>query len=230
MRIFCAPTDHLTTQFFTGSNGHWNASLLRTLGMHKDMLTEDIDSSMRAIISGARIEYDPKILTYELAPTTAKGLAKQRARWAQGWTQVAIRHFLPSFRRGAYSDDNGLRSRFGLLQLLAYREVYYYINSQLFWLLISGIVVNLPKLGVQMFFKNFGGFALAMWALGVNLLCLFLCMIITARNRSKFVKPWGTIAFAISLVFYYIIVSHMAIFCHFREFTKYSQWNATKRK
>ena len=48
--------------FFGGSNGHWNASLLKTLGMQKHMLTEDIDSSMRAIISGARIEYDLKVL------------------------------------------------------------------------------------------------------------------------------------------------------------------------
>ncbi|KAJ1584931.1 hypothetical protein NDA15_001037 [Ustilago hordei] len=56
--------------FFGGSNGHWNASLLRTLGMQKHMLTEDIDSYMRAIISGARFEYNLKVLSYELAPET----------------------------------------------------------------------------------------------------------------------------------------------------------------
>ncbi|MCO5613686.1 hypothetical protein L7F22_067964 [Adiantum nelumboides] len=111
--------------FFGGSNGHWNASLLRTLGMQGHMLTEDIDSSLRAIISGARIEYDLHVLSYEQAPETMQAFTKQRLRWSQGWTQVAMRHFIPACKRGAYSDDNGWRSRVGLLQLLVYREIYF---------------------------------------------------------------------------------------------------------
>ena len=107
--------------------------------MQKQMLTEDIDSSMRAIISGARIEYDLKVLSYELAPETLSAFNKQRLRWAQGWTQVAVRHFMPAFRRGAYSDNNGWRSRIGLLQLLAYREFYFYINTQLLFILLVSI-------------------------------------------------------------------------------------------
>ncbi len=117
--------------FFGGSNGHWNASLLKTLGMQKHMLTEDIDSSMRAIISGARIEYDLRCCLTSLHPRPIPALTKQRMRWSQGWTQVAFRHALPAVRRGAYSDDNGWRSRIGLFQILVYREVYFYINTQL---------------------------------------------------------------------------------------------------
>ncbi len=198
--------------------------------MQPEMLTEDIDSSMRAIISGARIEYDVRVVSYETAPSTLPALSKQRARWSQGWSQVAFKHAVPALRRGAYSDNNGWRSRMGLLQLLLYREVYFYINSQLFWLLIASLCTVLPSQGFQIFFRNFGGFALAMWALGINLLCLFITMMIVLRHHSHFTKPSGIFAFSFILVFYYIGVSHMAIFCHFRELTKYKKWNATKRK
>ena len=215
--------------FFGGSNGHWNASLLKTLGMQKHMLTEDIDSSMRAIISGARIEYDLRVLSYELAPETLAAFNKQRLRWAQGWTQVAIRHFIPAFKRGAYSDDNGWRSRMGLLQLLAYREIYFYINSQLTFLLLSGIFTTIPRYGLRKFFHDFGGYSLSMWALGINLVCLFIVMSIAMRNRSHFTQPVGMILFAFCTPFYYTGVSLMAIFCHFREFTKFSKWNPTAR-
>ena len=215
--------------FFGGSNGHWNASLLRSIRMDDAMLTEDIDSSMRAIISGARIEFNVRVLSYELAPTTLPALFKQRLRWSQGWTQVALKHAAPALRRGAYSDGNGVRSKMGLLQLLLYREVYYYVNSQLFWILVSSICTVLPHQGFHVFFKNFGGYAVAMWALFLNLVCLFVVIGITDRNRSHFTSRLGILGFALSLVFYYVVVSHMAIMCHFRQFTGFREWNATKR-
>ncbi|KAN0062766.1 hypothetical protein ACQY0O_004961 [Thecaphora frezii] len=215
--------------FFGGSNGHWNASLLRTLGMQKHMLTEDIDSSMRAIISGARIEYDLKIKSYELAPETMAALTKQRMRWAQGWTQVAFRHAFPAVRRGAYSDDNGWRSRLGLFQLLVYRELYFYINTQLLMILVASIIMCFPGRGLKQFFKDFGGFQLAMWTLGLNLICLFITICITLRNRSNFTRATGIVAFGLLTPFYYSGVSFMSIFCHFREFIKFEKWNPTAR-
>ncbi|CDS82347.1 uncharacterized protein SPSC_03166 [Sporisorium scitamineum] len=215
--------------FFGGSNGHWNASLLRTLGMQKHMLTEDIDSSMRAIISGARIEYDLKVLSYELAPETLPALVKQRLRWAQGWTQVAFRHAIPSIRRGAYSDNNSWRSRVGLFQLLLYREFYFYINSQLVFMLASGICYNIPTQGLQRYFEDFGGYALSMFALAVNLICLSLTVCIQARNRSHFTRMGGVIYFALCTPIWYSVTSLMAIFCHFREFIKFEKWNPTAR-
>ncbi|KIS67249.1 uncharacterized protein UMAG_04353 [Mycosarcoma maydis] len=215
--------------FFGGSNGHWNASLLKTLGMQKHMLTEDIDSSMRAIISGARIEYDLKVLSYELAPETVPALLKQRLRWAQGWTQVAFRHALPAIRRGAYSDDNGWRSRIGLFQLLVYREIYFYCNLSLFFILFSGLILSFPHQGLKAWFDDFGGFAISMWALAINLICLFVTICITLKNRSNFTHPMGIVAFGLLAPFYYTIVSFTSIFCHFREFIKFEKWNPTAR-
>ncbi|KAJ1027137.1 hypothetical protein NDA18_003153 [Ustilago nuda] len=132
--------------FFGGSNGHWNASLLRTLGMQKHMLTEDIDSYMRAIISGAR------------------------------------------FDRGAYSGGNKWRSCVGLFQLLLYREFYFYINSQLAFMLASGICYNLPTQGLKRYFEDFGGYSLSMFALAVNLICMVTSMMAIFCHFREFIK------------------------------------------
>lgn len=42
---------------FGGSNGYWEAPLLKEIQMDGSMLTEDIDSSFRATLKGARIAY-----------------------------------------------------------------------------------------------------------------------------------------------------------------------------
>lgn len=60
--------------------------------MHKHMLTEDIDSTLRAFASGAKMVHELNTVSYEQAPTTLAAFYKQRMRWAQGWFQVAIRH------------------------------------------------------------------------------------------------------------------------------------------
>ncbi|KAJ1593065.1 hypothetical protein NDA11_004574 [Ustilago hordei] len=166
--------------FFGGSNGHWNASLLRTLGMQKHMLTEDIDSYMRAIISGARFEYNLKVLSYELAPETP--LCSCQAS------------------RGAYSEGNKWRSCIGLFQLLLYREFYFYINSQLVFMLAFGICYNLPTQGLKRYFEDFGGYSMG-----------------------------GIFLFAMCTTIWYSVTSMMAIFCHSREFIKFEKWNPTAR-
>ncbi|UTT93859.1 hypothetical protein NDA17_002811 [Ustilago hordei] len=120
--------------FFGGSNGHWNASLLRTLG----------------------------------------------------WTQVAFRHALASISRGAYSEGNKWRSCIGLFQLLLYREFYFYINSQLVFMLAFGICYNLPTQGLKRYFEDFDGYSLSMFALAVNL--IFTSMMAIFCHSREFIK------------------------------------------
>lgn len=69
---------------FCGSNGWWRADKLRSIGMHADMLTEDIDSALRAYGSGAKAVHDMNVISYEMAPTFLRGFWKQRMRWTQG--------------------------------------------------------------------------------------------------------------------------------------------------
>jgi cellulose synthase/poly-beta-1,6-N-acetylglucosamine synthase-like glycosyltransferase len=66
---------------FTGSNGYWRSTLLRDLRMRGEMLTEDIDSSLRAVSRGANTVHDMNVVSYELAPTTLKSFWNQRLRW-----------------------------------------------------------------------------------------------------------------------------------------------------
>lgn len=116
---------------FGGSNGYWRADLLRRKRMRGFMLTEDIDSSMRVVESGGRIVSDPGLISTELAPGTVNALWNQRVRWAQGWSQVSLRHLRPMLRRPGAS----LRSRIGAFYLLAWREMYPWVSLQMFPLL-----------------------------------------------------------------------------------------------
>ncbi len=80
---------------FGGSNGYWRRDALRQVRMQRQMLTEDIDSSMRSLREGFSIVSDPGLVSTELAPVTIRAFWHQRMRWAQGWTQNARRHFMP---------------------------------------------------------------------------------------------------------------------------------------
>jgi DNA-binding response OmpR family regulator/cellulose synthase/poly-beta-1,6-N-acetylglucosamine synthase-like glycosyltransferase len=111
---------------FGGSNGYWRTELLRESRMRHFMLTEDIDSSVRALTRGKRIVYDPRLKSRELAPATLQALWNQRLRWAQGWFQVSLRHGPSSLRAAGLT----LRQRLGMAHLLIWREVYPWLALQ----------------------------------------------------------------------------------------------------
>jgi cellulose synthase/poly-beta-1,6-N-acetylglucosamine synthase-like glycosyltransferase len=112
---------------FGGSNGYWRSELLRELRMHGFMLTEDIDSSMRAVVRGRRIVSDPYLVSRELAPETMPALTKQRLRWAQGWLQISLKWIIPALRARHLT----VRQKLGMLQLLAWREIYPWVSMQI---------------------------------------------------------------------------------------------------
>jgi cellulose synthase/poly-beta-1,6-N-acetylglucosamine synthase-like glycosyltransferase len=92
------------------------------------MLTEDIDSALRAVEEGARITSDPLLVSRELAPITLGALWNQRMRWAQGWFQVSLRHLLPGLR----SPNLSVRQKWGFAFLLGWREIYPWVSLQIF--------------------------------------------------------------------------------------------------
>ncbi|PKO03371.1 MAG: histidine kinase [Chloroflexi bacterium HGW-Chloroflexi-5] len=113
---------------FGGSNGFWKTELLRQTRMHGFMLTEDIDSSMRVTEEGAIIVTDPLLVSRELAPGTIKALWHQRMRWAQGWFQVSLEHFMNAIRSKRLTP----RQKLGAVYLLVWRELYPWISAQMF--------------------------------------------------------------------------------------------------
>lgn len=112
--------------FFGGSNGIWSYAALQATKMDPSMLTEDIDSSMRAILAGYKIIYSTDVQSFELAPTTWFGLGKQRLRWSQGWFQVSLKHTLPII----CSPYLTCWQKICFFSMLIYREIFYYAASQ----------------------------------------------------------------------------------------------------
>jgi cellulose synthase/poly-beta-1,6-N-acetylglucosamine synthase-like glycosyltransferase len=117
---------------FGGSNGYWKARLLHETRMHAFMLTEDIDSSVRAVLEGRRIASDPFLVSRELAPVTLRALWNQRMRWAQGWFQVSYRYLF----LGLASRKVTFRQKLGLVHLLIWREAYPWIANQMIPIII----------------------------------------------------------------------------------------------
>lgn len=115
---------------FCGSNGYWRASLLRELKMDGDMLTEDIDSALRAVSRGANTVHELNAVSYELAPTTLPAFWKQRLRWAQGWAQASTKHLRLSYQKSPEGYNRNFSVRFGLFSLLLIREWSYYLVTQ----------------------------------------------------------------------------------------------------
>jgi cellulose synthase/poly-beta-1,6-N-acetylglucosamine synthase-like glycosyltransferase len=129
---------------FGGSNGYWRTDLLRELRMHGFMLTEDIDSSMRALVRGRRIISDPYLVSRELAPETMSALTRQRLRWAQGWFQISMKWVIPALR----SRHLSLRQKAGMMQLLAWREAYPWVSMQIlpliaYWAVMAGSLARI---------------------------------------------------------------------------------------
>jgi cellulose synthase/poly-beta-1,6-N-acetylglucosamine synthase-like glycosyltransferase/DNA-binding response OmpR family regulator len=112
---------------FGGSNGYWRRDALRQIRLHKFMLTEDIDSSMRSLRDGFKIVSDPGLISTELAPTTMKALWHQRMRWAQGWTQNSRRHLRPALA----SEQLSVRQKLGAAFLLGWTQMMPWITLQI---------------------------------------------------------------------------------------------------
>lgn len=112
---------------FGGSNGFWRTDLLREIRMRGSMLTEDIDSALRAVEDGRTITSDPYLISRELAPTTLRTLTHQRLRWAQGWYQVAMTRFRSAVR----APNLSLRQKLGMFHLLVWREAFPWVSMQI---------------------------------------------------------------------------------------------------
>ena len=110
---------------FGGSNGFWRTEALRLVRMRADRLTEDIDASLRGLLTGLRFATDPGLVSRELAPVTFKALWKQRVRWAQGWLEVSLDLLGPTLRSPRLS----ARQKWGAFALLGWREVVPWLSA-----------------------------------------------------------------------------------------------------
>jgi len=130
--------------------------------MDESMLTEDIDSALRALGKNVNVIHEINALSYELAPTTYQAFWKQRLRWAQGWTQASIKHAKLAWN----NPEEGNRKacvRAGIFSLLFVRELSYYLVTQYTCLVINFIIVDFPKSPVQLARLVFFKFPVSEW-------------------------------------------------------------------
>ncbi|MDX2229320.1 MAG: glycosyltransferase [Leptolyngbyaceae cyanobacterium bins.349] len=119
---------------FGGSNGYWRTSVLKQIRFNPTRLTEDIDATMRTLLSGYRILHDRSIIATELAPIEFNSFWFQRKRWAQGWLEVSFH-----YQRRVWKSK-----RFTLGQKLYWTYLLYYgVIYSLFALQILPLILSM---------------------------------------------------------------------------------------
>ena len=230
---------------FTGSNGYWRATLLRDLRMNGDMLTEDIDSSLRAVSRGAKTVHDLNVVSYELAPTTLKSFWNQRLRWAQGWAQASVKHVPLTVTKSTHGSRSVI-ARGGLVSLLFIRELSYYLVTQYCCLVLSILITDFPKRPGEVLRVLFFQYPVAYWLFIIrsaayrtkrkshtltdgSAICLIGTLVITYRAKSEFVTRRMIVGFSAFYPVYLILTATIGLYGHARQVSKYSSWNPTAR-
>ncbi|HET7467263.1 MAG TPA: response regulator [Candidatus Dormibacteraeota bacterium] len=207
---------------FGGSNGYWKARLLRETRMHAFMLTEDIDSSIRALLEGRRIASDPLLVSRELAPVTLRALWNQRMRWAQGWFQVSYRYFF----KGLASSRLSIRQKLGLIHLLPWREAYPWIANQMipiviFWTIKFGGLDKIDWL-VPIFVMT------TIFTLGTGPGQTVLAWLLAHRDIRRH-RGWFVYYLVMSSVFYTGFKNLIAAVAQVNEAMQQRKWKVTPR-
>ena len=166
------------------------------------------------------IDTFPGLISTELAPETAKALWNQRMRWAQGWSQVSLRHLRPMMRR----KDAPLASRIGAFYLLAWREVYPWFSLQMFPLIAFWLLRNNPP--INWFVPIFVATTLFTLSAGPAQV-LFAWKL--AHPSIKSHKGWFVLFLLSSLVFYTEIKNVIVRTAHLKELMGERTWKVTPR-
>ncbi|MGP3691512.1 glycosyltransferase [Streptomyces sp. IBSNAI002] len=84
---------------YGGANCAVRHSVLRDIrGWNERSLTEDTDLTLRVMLAGHKVQYEPDALDYEEAVTTPRAYWRQRRRWATGHQQVCRDYLRPVLR------------------------------------------------------------------------------------------------------------------------------------
>ena len=204
---------------FGGSNGYWRTGLLHETRMRGSMLTEDIDSSMRAVERGCRIRSDRNIVSRELGTTTFKQVWNQRMRWSQGWLQVTIQHSARIWR----TPHLALRQKVGASYLLGWREVYPWLSLQViplvaYWLLRGDSL----SAGWPIFFLS------TLFVLQIGPMQTYFAYRL-ADPEIKAHRSWFVAYLFFSTIFYTEYKNTIARVSHIKEWMGERTWRVTPR-
>ncbi|HJW42188.1 MAG TPA: glycosyltransferase, partial [Rhizomicrobium sp.] len=103
-----------TLTVIPGAVGAWRKSVLKEMGgFHSDTLAEDQDLTIGIQTKGYRVLFDSSAIAWTEAPSTFRGLARQRFRWAFGTLQCLWKYRGMTFN-----------PRYGALGLFALPQVW----------------------------------------------------------------------------------------------------------
>ena len=202
---------------FGGSNGYWKADALIEIKMDKSMLTEDIDSSVRATLSGYKIGFSSNIESSELSPLSIKTLEKQRLRWAQGWAEVMKKHIWSCI----ISKNLSIRQKLGFIYLLGWRECFTYFSS---WPLICVIIYIFRGDNFSFSLLSIVGFLLLFFGLIRISIIKYLSKGPISSKLDAYAK------FAIAHTFYCLYIYYIQLVSHGRLLLNMNAWVATVRE
>lgn len=207
---------------FGGSNGFWRTRVLHETRMRAEMLTEDIDSSIRTLRAGRVVVNDPALISRELAPATIRALWSQRMRWAQGWFQVGRRHLIGALR----SQRLTVRNKFGIAFLLGWREFYPWLSLQMFpvvaFLIWRAGGVTKLSWGIPVFVLT------SIYTLTVGPCQLFFTWRLAVPEIRR--RKWWFVSYLfVSTILYTEFKNHMARVAHIKDITGERRWLVTPR-
>ncbi len=206
---------------FGGSNGFWRTPVLHQTRMRHSMLTEDIDSSIRAVREGYRIASDRHLVSEELAPTSLDQLLNQRLRWAQGWLQVSLKRIVPAL----FSTKVSLRQKLGLLHLLVWRELFPWYSIQvvpilLYWMWAYGW--HYIQWAVPIFVLT------TIYTFSTGPFQILLAYILSRKGKSH-KGAWFVEYLFVSMFFYSPFKDTISRIAHIKEAMRERAWRVTPR-
>ena len=209
------------TAIFGGTNGYWRTSVLKEIGMDTRMLTEDIDSSVRAMLAGHRIIHDRSVISTELATGTWRAWWTQRLRWAQGWFQVTLRHQVAIWR----TDTLNRRTKWYWTYMLSWRELFPLLSLQIFALLLAAAVIGQPIDWIQNWYL---AATTAITLVSGPVVAIATYRVALWRTKRD-LRVWFLI-FAVTSLFYTTLKNMVAMVAILREFRGESPWVVTTRQ
>ncbi len=112
----------------------WASAIRQVGGWHTGASTEDLDLTVRLVLSGLRVRFCPDAVVWQEGVTNLPALLRQRRRWFAGNLRVCFTYLWPL-----------LRARVSLRRRLDY-AVYLVSLLTPFWLLLSYMAVNLRQI------------------------------------------------------------------------------------
>ncbi len=209
------------TALFGGTNGYWRTSVLKKVGMDARMLTEDIDSSIRAMLAGYRLIHDRSVISTELATPTIKSWWSQRLRWSQGWFQVTLRHQASIWR----STHLSFRTKAYWTYMLGWRELFPLVSLQVFSLMIAAVFLDRPIDWV----KNWYLAGTTVFTLAAGPITAIATYRVALWRTKQRLKPWFFV-FAVTNLFYTTLKNAVAMVAILRELRGEAQWVVTMRQ